>query len=215
MQAVKTDIGIESIDFTPSERPFCHRSINPTMVFGHTTKVGLEIFTLCPSPECGKSFISYYKKDGSEIYKYLDKVSQGNIARVEFSKEITDISSQFVNIYNQAFSAEQMGLADICGMGYRKALEFLIKDFLCKKNTSDVSNIKKDFLGNCIQKYVEKQKIKLAAERAVWLGNDETHYERKWITKDLNDLKRLIQLTIHWIEMEILSEGLESDMPKT
>lgn len=46
-----------------------------------------------------------------------------------------------------------------------------------------------------------------------WLGNDETHYVRKWEDKDLKDLKKLISLTIHWIEMDALTVEVIADMP--
>ena len=57
-------------------------------------------------------------------------------------------------------------------------------------------------------------KVKQVAARAVWLGNDETHYLRKWEGKDLQDLKKLIALTVHWIEMEELTEAVMKDMPE-
>jgi len=47
-------------------------------------------------------------------------------------------------------------------------------------------------LSACIQQYIDNEKIKLVSKRAVWIGNDETHYVRKWIEKDIEDLKRLI-----------------------
>jgi hypothetical protein len=50
------------------------------------------------------------------------------------------------------------------------------------------------------------------AERATWLGNDETHYVRKWEDKDINDLKILIKVTLHWIEMELLTEQYKTEM---
>jgi hypothetical protein len=49
--------------------------------------------------------------------------------------------------------------------------------------------------------------------RAVWIGNDVTHYIRKWEGKNLEDLKKLIELTVHWIEMEALSKSFEDEMP--
>ena len=52
------------------------------------------------------------------------------------------------------------------------------------------------------------------AKRAAWLGNDETHYLRKWEGKDLDELKRLIELTIRWIEMVELSDGYIEEMPE-
>jgi hypothetical protein len=52
------------------------------------------------------------------------------------------------------------------------------------------------------------------AKRAVWIGNDETHYIKKWNNKDLTDLKILIDLTLHWIEMESLTETYYVEMPE-
>jgi len=52
------------------------------------------------------------------------------------------------------------------------------------------------------------------AERAVWLGNDEAHYIRKWEDKDLADLKKLMEIVIHFIDMEILLVSYLKDMGK-
>jgi len=69
-------------------------------------------------------------------------------------------------------------------------------------------------LAKVIGDYVSDNNIKSVAKRAVWLGNDETHYIRKWEGKDLNDLKKLIDLTVHWIEMEVLTASFEEEMPE-
>ena len=50
------------------------------------------------------------------------------------------------------------------------------------------------------------------AKGAIWLGNDETHYERKWVDKDIDDLKTLIDLTLHWINYETLTEQYKESM---
>lgn len=55
---------------------------------------------------------------------------------------------------------------------------------------------------------------KATASRAAWLGNDETHYVRKWEQADLESLKKFIQLTMHWIEMEELTKEGEKGMPE-
>lgn len=47
---------------------------------------------------------------------------------------------------------------------------------------------------------------------AVWLGNDETHYYRRWEDKDINDLKLLIKLTANWIEIKELTKNYSEDM---
>ncbi|WBX72977.1 DUF4145 domain-containing protein [Tenacibaculum pacificus] len=119
-----------------------------------------------------------------------------------------------MKIYNEAYSAEQQNLKEICGVGYRKALEFLIKDYVILNNKEKEDKILKMGLGNCIKDLVTDDRVKSVSKRAVWLGNDETHYVRRWETKNLEDLKKLISLTVHWIEMEKLTESFETEMPE-
>jgi len=123
--------------------------------------------------------------------------------KIEFSEYVSGVSKEFVEIYNQANQAETMGLLEISGIGYRKFLEFLIKDYLISKLKTEPEKevIKKKPLGDCIKQNVDDPRIKKVAERAVWIGNDETHYLRKHEGKDISDLKALIDLTIRWIEM--------------
>jgi hypothetical protein len=52
------------------------------------------------------------------------------------------------------------------------------------------------------------------AKRAAWLGNDETHYVRKWEDHDLPDLKKVIELTVLGIEMEEMTKDVIKDMPE-
>lgn len=196
----------ESVTQYSIECPFCHTSVIPNYLFSHDGK----LFSVCPNESCKHHFI--LAKDHE--YKYV-KVDTNAIPKSKvFSEIITSISNQFTSIYNQAYHAEQMGLDQICGVGYRKAIEFLIKDYLISKETDvqKVEKIKKKFLGNCIQEDVQDKNIKEVAKRAVWLGNDETHYVRTWADKDVNNLKQLIDLTIRWIENEIETERVLQEM---
>jgi hypothetical protein len=54
--------------------------------------------------------------------------------------------------------------------------------------------------------------VKECAKRAAWLGNDETHYTRKWETKDVSDLKLLVKLTVNWIDNVLLTEKYIAEM---
>ena len=91
-------------------------------------------------------------------------------------------------------------------------MEFLIKDYLIKKSSEKEKEIKKKSLGDCIKELIDNTRIKEIAKRATWLGNDETHYFRKWEDKDLEDLKRLIEITVHFITMEIESDRYMGEM---
>jgi hypothetical protein len=202
-----------SIDQLPENCPHCHRSIEPQYKGNNVISEDfVELYFRCPNIKCFKSFIATYEREYVKEY-HIIKISLGEIQKKSFSDSIQEISPNFINIFNESFFSEQHKLFEICGVGYRKALEFLIKDYLIKINPSESEIIKNMFLGNCIKEYVSDPKVKKVSERAVWLGNDETHYIRKWESNNLEDLKKLIYLTIHWIEMEELTKSFETKMP--
>jgi hypothetical protein len=133
---------------------------------------------------------------------------------VGLEPEVAGVSPMYAEIYGQVQEAESQGLNFLVGMGYRKALEFLIKDYLTKKHPGRREKIQELPLGKCIKNEVSDPKIQSCAERAVWLGNDETHYLREWTDKDIDDLKVLLKLTRHWIAAEILTEEYAQSMTK-
>ena len=198
------------IDVQAIECPFCHARITPNYVFLHDHN----LFAYCPNSSCNKHFVLKEYYTGS----FTVVLPNSGPARKQFSETINRVSAEFSEIYNQAFYAEQVSLNQICGAGYRKSLEFLIKDYLLSSLSEDDAEkkerIKKKFLGNCIAEDVSNEKIKAVAQRAVWLGNDETHYIRKWTNKDVSHLKGLIELTVRWIESELETQELLNDMPE-
>jgi hypothetical protein len=205
------------LDILPDRCPFCLTAITPNPLSAHINNYyeQLEVMMFCPNNDCQKAFIGYYHLlSGSTVAHYSECTSKGNLVGKKFSEKINEISTSFTLIYNQAYQAEQQELFEICGVGYRKALEFLIKDYAILKNQTKKEEIEKTLLSNVINQYVNEAKIKSVSKRAVWLGNDETHYIRKWEGKDLTDLKKLIDLTVHWIEMEALTASFETDMPE-
>jgi hypothetical protein len=214
MYNVNSLSGNLKLNILPDECPFCHNSITPNLIVGYTHDGESEVFMSCPDSKCKKSFIGYYFYIGNSEYEYSERTTFGRRLGKKFSESITETSLSFTVIYNEAFSAEQENLSEICGVGYRKALEFLIKDYVILKNEQEKDKILKMQLGNCIKAYIKDERIKSVSKRAVWLGNDETHYVRKWETKNLQDLKKLIELTVHWIEMEKLTESFENEMPE-
>lgn len=221
--SVDTNGGRVSIVGLPQNCPNCHKDIRPYALYGYLNhdQFILDLLLVCPNRQCDRAFFGYYEQksvgfhpDLMKIhYQYADQTSIGKFRVREVSKTIELVSPNFSIICNQAYQAEQSNLLEICGMGYRKALEFLIKDYAIERNILAKDVIEKKMLMVCINDYVDDARIKSVAKRAVWLGNDETHYVRKWEGKNLTDLKKLIDLTVHWIEMEKLTESFENDMP--
>lgn len=219
-QAKTQDGGTSSVNINniPDECPQCHTkgTFSPISLYENTNKANLEVIFKCPNSRCYKVFIGYYIQNLRSSVYVLQDCKPKEYSRKEFPETIKVISSDFSEIYNQALKAESDNLDQICGPGYRKALEFLIKDYLISKakDEKEKESILVEFLGKTIADRIINPNIKEVAKRAVWLGNDETHYVRKWNDKDLKDLKKLIDLTVHWIEAEALTEQLLEDMPE-
>ena len=201
--------------------PVCGVAIMPELLFstviktqvpfGHTYRTTL--LYLCPS--CRESFICKFSLVNGTVTSYGTTKFKTNspiyaplkISEAVFSDNIKTISPKFIDIYNQAYAAEQQGLLDICGMGYRKALEFLIKDFLISKEPENSESFAKKPLSQCIADLSKDYPmLSTVAERATWLGNDETHYQRKH-EYDLDTLKSLINATSVYINLEAITDA--------
>ncbi len=205
----ETRVTVQSDDVCPICK--ANLSLNPIHSVVHQTKHyenTLSVFCRCSS--CGETYINTYieplnhngyKKIASEPNRFETTV---------FEENLTTLSPSFVEIYNQAKQAECMSLDQIAGIGYRKAVEFLIKDFAISKHPNDTETIKAMPLSRCINDYIDDIKIKSLAIKTVWLGNDETHYVRKHTDRDINDLKRFINAVVYFIGIDFISQDAET-----
>lgn len=135
-----------------------------------------KVYSIYFCPHCERLFFVVYYVIGN-IYEYklsghIELMYPTPTFIMEFSEHIKVISPKFVDIYNKSEKAESEGLYEICGMGYRKALDFLIKDFWILQNPDDSDKIKNMMLAQCIQTYVSDERIRTLAERSAWIGND-------------------------------------------
>jgi hypothetical protein len=197
-----------NVDEFPHQCGLCHKNVEPIFLNGSTTN---DLFTTmqavfqCTNLECKNLIIGYYSRESQTKPFIKQKIAPINPIEKNFNVEIKDVSPNFVEIYNQALFAEQTGLTLISGIGFRKALEFLVKDFLVYLNQEEEEAILNMPLGQCINK-LDNSRIKEIAKRATWIGNDEAHYTRKWFDKDVSDLKKLIEVTVYFISMDISAE---------
>ncbi len=216
LEGANKRISLQSI---PDTCPVCHRNIHPKNIGNLllSSRGLVQAIFRCTSQQCEEVFIATYRI-GAERNGCRDCLFENIAPKIPeehaFPQTIQDISPLFVDIYNQAIAAEASDLGEMVGIGLRKALEFLIKDFAIKQNSSKEDEIKKVTLGKCIKDYIDDTNVKQCAKLAAWLGNDETHYIRKWGDKDISDLKRLIHLTVNWIDNVLLTEHYMSEMDK-
>ncbi|CDQ38913.1 DUF4145 domain-containing protein [Virgibacillus salexigens] len=198
------------LSFLPDKCPVCSYSLSPEyLLIYHKNHFTTELLCGCPREVCRSLFFAVYEGTNNPIFSRFYPYSK---VEKDFPEEVIELSPDFVEIYSQAYHSEQEGLDMICGVGYRKALEHLIKDFTIQQYPDDADKIEKMPLQQCIQKYIEQSDIKDMAERAVWLGNDETHYVRKWGDKDIKDLKNLIDLTVYYLSMTLKARQYREEM---
>lgn len=205
----KKDLEIEY----PSVCPMCHKSGNPSYLSSYYiddehTSPNLFVHFFCHN--CEKTFLGNY-----HIRRYYDITDLRGFEPVydveerEFSKHIKDLSPDFCSIYNQAYASQQYRLNDISGMAYRKALEFLVKDYAIFLHPDDKETIIKAPLSQCINNYIDNGKIKHLAVASAWIGNDETHYERKQQEYNVDDLIEFINAIVSFIDFDISAINAE------
>lgn len=197
----------------PSVCPLCGKFIKPQELNlkeyqDESNRWHIAVTYLCKA--CCEPFLAHYRvlssTSGNKYSTDRQWVEPKRYAKREFDQALISCSPQFDKIYNQARAAEAAGLDEIAGMGYRKAVEFLVKDYLIHESPAEKAVIEKMELGNCIANKVAYENIKTCAQRCAWLGNDQTHYTKRFSELDLAVLKRFIDAAVYWVQMKLVTE---------
>lgn len=192
----------------PNICPHCHVANKPQFLWGSQTQDTDNDFCYlsawkCAYAKCAKIFIAQHKltnqvlkitrffngfPKGPEWPKPIKELKSGNLDADE-----KPIQSKFIKTYIQSLEAEHSGLDELAGMGFRKAIEYLVKDWAIQNKPDKKEDIEKFWLGEVIKKYYDGD-LKEILERATWLGNDQAHYIKLFEEFDINVLKELIDL---------------------
>lgn len=199
----------------PDECPRCHFAITPKeLAFGGYINNNGDHFAsglyLCT--HCYQTFLTLYKctiKISSKagfcgFTSSLLYLGPESLHDCECPDSVKKAFPRFYKIYNQAHKADSLGLDEIAGIGYRKAVEILVKDY-CLLTLPD-DKVKEKIpsmpLSQCIN-LIPYEPIRTLALGSAWLGNDETHYERKHVDHDLEDLKRFVKALIFFVSADL------------
>lgn len=189
--------------------PNCRRPTNPNVVSkGCIDKtVGKSnIYITLQCPGCEHFWVE-------EFLAILDGTNHYNLAHIDVKPELSseipltenvELASPIgKDIYLQAVRAETEKLDHIAGIGYRKALEFFIKDFAILNKHDDKNKIETMSLKQVIVKYIDDNDLNTIALASTYIGNDEGHYFRKNPDKDIKDLKNYLHAVIFFIEKKL------------
>lgn len=203
--------GKGSVHYTgiPSECPVCREKISPVrqaQVMSVDNSFA-DVCFQCPSHTCQHLFIGRYEQKGTgKAFQFLDAVPL-TYSPPQIAGEVKEVSPSFSEIYRQSIQAESAGLDQMVGTGLRKAVEFLIRDFLIAHPPEKLSEeqIAEIPLTNLIEHHIDDARIRDMALRAWWLGSDDTHYVRRYEDHDIDDLKAVIRTLMNWVENYLLT----------
>lgn len=190
----------------PKICPHCGEKMTPKVItdaFSENSSIEslieFGLLVRCSATECREYFALQYTRVSENETKLKKYIYRPPIT-VDLPENIECVSPSFVEIYTQATKAEEEGLDQIAGVGYRKSLEFLVKDYVIFLEPKIEENVKKSFLGNVIENHLSHlPRLQNLAKAATWIGNDETHYVRRHDDKDIRDMKQFIKSTAHFV----------------
>jgi len=195
----------------PNICPHCHVVNEPEFKHWENTYDMNDISQLitlwrCTNKKCQRHFPVLYvqiDQNSYEFVRFMDGFPKGPDWPVPIlnlksgNKRDIDLSipSRFIKTYLQSLTAEEEGLDEIAGMGFRKSIEYLVKDWAIQSKPDDCKKINDLWLSAVISEYYDGE-LKGILERATWLGNDQSHYNRLFEEYDNSILKELISLII-------------------
>ncbi|MGT2797075.1 hypothetical protein [Streptococcus intermedius] len=151
-----------------------------------------------------EEFIATRYEDGYNRYEIEHiQVIPSLPSDIPISEDVELVSPIGKQIYVQALKAEHEQLDHIAGIGYRKALEFFVKDFSIITNPDDEEKIIKMPLKQVIEEYINDEDLKTFALASTYIGNDEGHFYRKNPDKDLTHLKKYLHGFIYYMEKHL------------
>ena len=169
---VKTEITI------PRLCPHCGVSNNPTINFLGYTSLGdnkyiYGFWNKCSDTNCNKITVTYNDEVGVILAQYPKNKLR------EFDELIKSMSPGFIDRYNQAYHCEQEGFEELAGIGYRSAMEILIKDYALFFKLKPKEEIAKLNLNRAIEIFFkDNHPALISADVVRFMGNDYTHWEK-------------------------------------
>lgn len=195
-----------TVDFDiPIRCPNCNYSIHPTIVDHTKLKYSSTHSLLIISYKgdcCSVPFYATYKYASHkanllDVYPHLKPAT--------LPEKIKELSPRFANLYEQSYTAEQNGHIELAGSGYRNSIEVLIKDFAILKLGASSNKVCEMKLYDVIGTYLKEVNLDTSAADIVRvLGNDYTHYQRKYDDIDFLVVKKYLEIFIQQIDTKLL-----------
>lgn len=157
--------------------------------------------------ECDMFFLSQHINRDPDIV--LEATYPNAIYKSDLPKEVAEFSPSFIKIYTQSMTAKLENLTEIVGLGLRKALEYLISDY--------ITNVIKLPLEKTLERRIDQinvTNVNVHATLARWVGNDHTHTQQKHPEFTIDDMIQSIQIIVYYLHAEYISKKLLNVIPQ-
>jgi hypothetical protein len=156
-------------------------------------------------PLCDKAYVAEYYgepyswREDEDYLEFLRTVPAAE-PQVAVSDALAKVSPNFAKVYDEAVAAQVSGLEDLSAAGYRRALEFLVKDYLISRDPSQRETFERMPLARAIRDHIDDPDIREIARNATVIANDFVHAHR-YSGREVTELRALINLVWRWIEL--------------
>lgn len=187
----------------------------------------------------------YIEKISTSFINYIDnyKLIDFNTKQLETIENkqliLYKISPKYKLLKSDLIKAQEYELNDLLGIGYRKALELMLTDFLIDKRKLEIFDSVEDY-----EKYLNDEKIEfknkdtldkiidlrlnnLISQKEIRdllntnileaireLGNDETHYKKNYSRYNFAHMINMVKYIENSIENMLISEDIADDIKK-
>lgn len=202
--------------------PVCHYVIKPTLIKllpaygGEKNNDYLGVF-VCP--QCKRVFTVLYT--GIEFTPYntayyhssvpyitVDSSYSPYLPPIPALNKVFDIPEfeKFRSVYTDLQFAIAYNIEGLIGVAYRKAIEYLVYEWLIYSTKKTAEELNKNGLERLILDNFQGEDIADFGQKATWLGNDHTHYLNKHEEYNIADLEELFSYFLSGIERKLARE---------
>lgn len=164
---------------------------------------GYLLIATCECTACHKNFFFACESANGSYAKMVSMYPSFQVTPYA-NEKLAAISQRFIDMYNQALFAEFNQNYELAAIGFRSALEILVKDYAIQELGEPAETVAKQSLCNAIEKYLNLPDLVNTADVVRILGNDYTHYQRKYPEHDFALLKKYMEIFLSQIEVRYM-----------
>ena len=145
----------------PATCPHCGVSVDA--VLGERSVISVDhsyiLSSACKCTACGKTFFFSCRRIQSSNAQSQIVAIWPTSDSPYTNDNLSTISPRFINMYNQALRSESKGDIELAAIGFRSALEILVKDFAVNELKIAVSEVSKKSLCDAIGEYLSQEEL--------------------------------------------------------